>query len=58
MLTATTFWTLSQVMKRGLHTLPRNQAPVHALASQWISLQDEIQADYVCAESDVYGVLG
>ena len=37
---------------------PRNQAAVDALASQWISLQDEIQADFVGAESDVQGVLG
>ena len=49
----------SQVMKRGLHTLPPiNQAAVNALASQWISLFDEIQADFVGAESDVHGVLG
>ena len=30
---------------------------VNALASQWISLQDEIQADYVGAKSNVHGVL-
>ena len=36
----------------------RNQAAVNALASQWISLQDEIQTDYVGAESNVHGVLG
>ena len=34
---------------------PRNQP---ALASQWISLQGEIQADFVGAESDVHGVVG
>ena len=31
---------------------------VNALVSQWVSLQDEIQADYVGAESGVHGVLG
>ena len=36
----------------------RNQAAVNALASQWISLQDEIKADFVGAESDGHGVLG
>ena len=36
-----------------------NQAiAVSALASQWISLQDEIQAYYVGVESDVHSVLG
>ena len=54
---ATSFWPRSlQVMKRGLHT--RNQAAVNALASQWISLQKRIQADYVGLENDVHGVLG
>ena len=32
----------------------RNQTPVNALASQWISLQ----ADFVGAENDVHRVLG
>ena len=36
----------------------RIQVAVNAVASQWISLQDEVQADYVGAESDVHGVLG
>ena len=30
----------------------------NALASQWISLQDKIQADIVDVESDVHDVLG
>ena len=46
------------MMKRGLHTLPRNLAAINAFASQWISLQDDIQTDYIGAESDVQGVLG
>ena len=37
---------------------PRHQAAVKALASQWISPQDEIQVDYVGAESYVHGVPG
>ena len=37
---------------------PRNQTAVNALASKWISLQDEIHADYVCMESDVHSVVG
>ena len=45
-------------MKHGLHKLPRNQAAINALASQWISLQDEFQADSVGAESDVLCILG
>ena len=32
---------------------PRNQAAVNALASQWISLQEKVQADFVGAESRV-----
>ena len=36
---------------------PGKQAAVTALASQWISLQYEIQADFVSTESDVYSVL-
>ena len=36
---------------------PRNQAAVNTLALQWISLQDEIQADFVGVQSDVHGVL-
>ena len=39
-----------------MHTQPKNQA---ALASQWNSLQGEIQADFVGTESaDVHGILG
>ena len=54
--TATSFWTgLSQV---GCTHYPRNQAAVSALATLWISLQDQIEADFVYTESDVYGVLG
>ena len=37
---------------------PRNQAAVNPLVSQWISLQDKIQADIVGAESDVHSALG
>ena len=40
------------------HTTPRNQAAVNALASQWIFLEEEIQADFVGAKSDVHGILG
>ena len=40
------------------HITPRKQATVNALASQWISLQDEIHADVVDVESDVHCVLG
>ena len=60
MMMATSFWTgSSQVMKRGLHRLPQKRSSSqNALASQWISLQDEILADFVGAESDVHGVLG
>ena len=36
---------------------PGNQAVVNVLASQWISLQDEIQADYVSVENEAHGVL-
>ena len=39
------------------HITPE-KAAVNALASQWNSLQDEVQADFVCAESDMHGVLG
>ena len=59
MTTATSFWAgSSQVMKRRLYTLSQNQPAVIELASQWISLQDEIHADYFRAESEVHGVLG
>ena len=53
------FWTgSSQVMKRGLHTFTQTPSTVNALASQLMSLQDEIQTDFVGAESDVYCFLG
>ena len=42
----------------GCSHYPRNQATVNALASQWISLQYEIQADFAGEESAVHGVLG
>ena len=52
---STSFYTgSSQVIKRRLHTLSQNPA----LASQWNSPQDEIQADFLGAESDIHGVLG
>ena len=35
---------------------PRNQGEVNALASQCISMQGEIQADFVGIESDAHGV--
>ena len=40
------------------HITPRNQGAVNALASQSIFLEEEIQADFVGAKSDVHGVLG
>ena len=42
----------------GCTDYPRYQAAVNELVSQWISLQDEIQADYIRPESDVHGALG
>ena len=40
-----------------LQVYPRKQATDNALASQWISLKDEIKADFAGAQSDVHGVL-
>ena len=40
------------------HITPKTKQHSMHLASEWITLQDEIQADFVGADSDVQGVLG
>ena len=55
MITATSFWTIFCDETWVAH---RNQAAVNALASQQISVQEDIEADYVGTESGVHGVFG
>ena len=59
MIIATSFWTgSSKMMKHGLHTLPQKPSSSQCIGVTVDLRQDEIQADCVGAESDVYGVLG